>query len=144
MFAIVKTGGKQYKAEPNRVLVVERLEGAEGDTLTLQEVLLVGDESGTEVGTPLVAGVTVLAKILEQNRADKIIVFKKKRRHNYRRKQGHRQDQTVLRVLEVVRAGVTQPKAAVAKPKVAVDESPASENAAPKKRAKKAAEKPAE
>ena len=101
MFAVVKTGGKQYKVAENDVLTVERLPGAAGETVTLDEVLLVGDEKGVKVGTPTVAGTVVTAEIVEQTRGDKIIVFKKKRRHNYRRKRGHRQDLTVLRVLAI-------------------------------------------
>ena len=94
MFAVIKTGGKQYKVAPNDVILVEKLPGQAGDTVTLDQVLMVGDK----VGAPIVAGASVTATLVEQTRGDKIIVFKKKRRQNYRRKKGHRQDLTVLRI----------------------------------------------
>jgi large subunit ribosomal protein L21 len=94
MFAVIKTGGKQYKVAPNDVILVEKLPGLAGDTVTLDQVLMVGDK----VGAPLVAGASVTATLVEQTRGEKIIVFKKKRRQNYRRKKGHRQDLTVLRI----------------------------------------------
>ena len=104
MFAIIRTGGKQYKVAPNDVIAVEKLAGEPGATLELAEVLMVGDGDNVATGTPLVAGASVSAELVEHRRADKIIVFKKKRRHNYRRKNGHRQHQTVLRITEI-RAG---------------------------------------
>ena len=94
MFAVIQTGGKQYKVAPNDVILVEKLPGLAGDTVTLDQVLMVGDK----VGAPLVAGASVTATLVEQTRGEKIIVFKKKRRQNYRRKKGHRQDLTVLRI----------------------------------------------
>ena len=94
MFAVIKTGGKQYKVAPNDVILVEKLPGQAGDTVTLDQVLMVGDK----VGAPIVAGASVTATLVEQTRGEKIIVFKKKRRQNYRRKKGHRQDLTVLRI----------------------------------------------
>ena len=94
MFAVIRTGGKQYKVAPNDVITVEKLEGAAGDALTLSDVLLVG--GGIE------GAAHVTATVLEQKRADKVLVFKKKRRHNYRRKNGHRQYQTVLRITDIV------------------------------------------
>jgi large subunit ribosomal protein L21 len=94
MFAVIKTGGKQYKVAPNDVILVEKLPGLAGDTVTLDQVLMVGDK----VGAPIVAGASVTATLVEQTRGEKIIVFKKKRRQNYRRKKGHRQDLTVLRI----------------------------------------------
>ncbi|HQS84058.1 MAG: 50S ribosomal protein L21 [Alphaproteobacteria bacterium 16-39-46] len=101
MFAIIRTGGKQYKVQPDQVITVERLPGEAGDILSLEPVLMVGDGSISHVGHPFLTDSVVKAHILEQIRADKIIVFKKKRRHNYRRKQGHRQNQSVLRILEI-------------------------------------------
>ncbi|HVI52879.1 MAG TPA: 50S ribosomal protein L21 [Candidatus Sulfotelmatobacter sp.] len=97
MFAVIKTGGKQYKVAPNDVILVEKLPGQAGDTVTLDQVLMVGDK----VGAPLVAGASVTATLVEQTRGEKIIVFKKKRRQNYRRKKGHRQDLTVLRIAAI-------------------------------------------
>jgi len=104
MFAVIRTGGKQYKVAKDDVIAVEKLAGEPGATLELAEVLMVGDGDSISTGTPLVAGAMVSAELVEHRRADKIIVFKKKRRHNYRRKNGHRQHQTVLRITEI-RAG---------------------------------------
>ena len=104
MFAIIRTGGKQYKVASGDVIAVEKLAGEPGAILELAEVLMVGEGADVSTGTPLVAGATVSAELVEHRRADKIIVFKKKRRHNYRRKNGHRQHQTVLRITEI-RAG---------------------------------------
>ncbi len=102
MFAIIRTGGKQYRVKPNDVLKVEKLPGAAGDTITFSEILAVGSDAGTTIGAPLVAGATVSATLIAQDRLDKIIIFKKRRRQNSRRKNGHRQEVTVLRV-----AGIT-------------------------------------
>ena len=104
MFAVIRTGGKQYKVAPNDVIAVEKLAGEPGMTIELSEVLMVGDGATVATGTPLLAGASVSATLVEHRRADKIIVFKKKRRHNYRRKNGHRQHQSVLRIDEI-RAG---------------------------------------
>jgi large subunit ribosomal protein L21 len=101
MFAVIRTGGKQYKVAPNDVIAVEKLAGEPGATIELGEVLMVGDGADITAGTPLVSGAMVNAELIEHRRADKIIVFKKKRRHNYRRKNGHRQHQTVLRITEI-------------------------------------------
>ena len=94
MFAIVRTGGKQYRVAAGDKIVVEKLAGEAGDTITLSDVLLAGD--GGELKST--DGLTVSAEIIAQAKADKVTVFKKKRRHNYRRKRGHRQLQTVLRI----------------------------------------------
>lgn len=104
MFAVIRTGGKQYKVAPDDVIAVERLAGEPGATIELGEVLMIGEGADITAGTPLLAGAIVSAELVEHRRADKIIVFKKKRRHNYRRKNGHRQHQTVLRITEI-RAG---------------------------------------
>ena len=101
MFAVIRTGGKQYKVAPNDVIAVEKLAGEPGATIELGEVLMVGDGADITAGTPLISGAMVSAELVEHRRADKIIVFKKKRRHNYRRKNGHRQYQTVLRIGEI-------------------------------------------
>jgi large subunit ribosomal protein L21 len=97
MFAVVRTGGKQYKVQKDDIIEVEKLEGSEGDKITLDEVLFVDGK----IGAPLVAGASVKAELLKQKRADKIIVFKKKRRQNYRRKKGHRQNLTVLKITDI-------------------------------------------
>ncbi|HKS89694.1 MAG TPA: 50S ribosomal protein L21 [Stellaceae bacterium] len=104
MFAVIRTGGKQYKVAPDEVIAVEKLDGEAGATIELGEVLMVGDGDQVSAGTPLLAGASVTAELVEQRRAKKIIVFKKQRRKNYRRKNGHRQHQTVLRITEI-RAG---------------------------------------
>jgi large subunit ribosomal protein L21 len=104
MFAVIRTGGKQYKVAKNDVIFVEKLPAEAGASIDLDDVLMVGDEEGTTAGTPELGGVHVSATVLEQKRDDKIIVFKKKRRHNYRRKNGHRQYLTVLRITDIVTA----------------------------------------
>ena len=104
MFAVIRTGGKQYKIAKDDLIAVEKLAGEPGATIELAEVLMVGDGGDISTGTPLVPGASVSAELVEHRRSDKIIVFKKKRRQNYRRKNGHRQHQTVLRITEI-RAG---------------------------------------
>ncbi len=104
MFAIVKTGGKQYRVTEGVVVKVEKLDGEVGKKITLDEVLMVGDDKAVKVGEPLVKGAKVTAEVLEQKKDKKITVFKKKRRHNYRRKVGHRQEITVLRITKIAGA----------------------------------------
>jgi large subunit ribosomal protein L21 len=98
MYAVIRTGGKQYRVAENDIITVERLPGEAGDTLTLDEVLAVGDGAKVQFGTPTVKGASVAAEVVEQTRGRKIIIFKKKRRQNYRRTKGHRQDLTRLRI----------------------------------------------
>ncbi len=98
MFAVIRTGGKQYRVVPDAVLKVEKLEAEPGSTFTFTDVLAVGDEAGITLGAPLVEGATVTATVIAQDRLDKIIIFKKRRRQNSRRKNGHRQHVTVLRI----------------------------------------------
>ncbi len=98
MFAIVKTGGKQYRVGTGDQIVVERIAGEVGSQVALSEVLAIGGEAGSAIGNPTVAKASVSAKIVQQPRGTKVIVFKKKRRKNYRRKNGHRQELTVLRI----------------------------------------------
>ena len=97
MFAIVRTGGKQYRVAAGDKIVVEKLAGAAGDTITLSDVLFAGDGGETKSTD----GLTVSAEIVAQAKADKVTVFKKKRRHNYRRKRGHRQQLTILRIVAI-------------------------------------------
>lgn len=104
MYAVIRTGGKQYRVEPNDVIKVEKLAGEAGETLTLDDVLLVADGDNITVGAPTVDGAKVQATVLEQTRAAKIVIFKKKRRKNYRRKNGHRQHLTVLRITDIAAA----------------------------------------
>ncbi len=101
MFAVIKTGGKQYKVQKDDKLLVEKLEGSEGDTITLDEVLMVVDGKTSKVGEPLVKGATVEATLVRQTRGPKIVIFKKKRRQNYRRKKGHRQDLTMIQITNI-------------------------------------------
>ncbi len=101
MYAVIKTGGKQYRVAKDDVLKIEKLDGKAGDKVEFKEVLMVGGAGDTAVGTPLLDGAVVTAEVVDQTRAAKIIVFKKKRRHNYRRKKGHRQHQTVVRITDI-------------------------------------------
>jgi large subunit ribosomal protein L21 len=104
MYAVIKTGGKQYRVTAGDVISVEKLVAEPGSTISLDEVLMVGEAGNPTVGTPTVAGASVKAEVVEQTRGDKIIVFKKKRRQGYRRKAGHRQDLTVLRITDIAGA----------------------------------------
>jgi large subunit ribosomal protein L21 len=97
MYAVIKTGGKQYKVANGDVILVEKLESEAGASITL-EVLMIGDGANITVGAPTVKGASVAAEVVEQVKADKVIIFKKNRRHNYRRKNGHRQKLTALKI----------------------------------------------
>lgn len=161
MYAVIKTGGKQYRVAKDDVFAVERLAAEPGTMVSVGPVLMIGEEGqAPTVGRPVVDKAAVFAEVLKQARNDKIIVFKKKRRKNYRRKKGHRQEVTVLRVLAVSPTGEPpaferkaepEPKPeAKAKPAVeAADEADVSETktakkkAAPKKAAAKAPARPA-
>ena len=101
MFAVIRTGGKQYRVAPNDVLKVEKLEAEAGSTVTFTDVLAVGRDGNLTLGTPIVAGASVTATVIAQDRLDTVIIFKKRRRQNSRRKNGHRQHVTVLRVGEI-------------------------------------------
>ena len=105
MYAVIKTCGKQYKVAKDDVIRVEKMAGEPGESVDFSEVLLVGDDDGQTVGAPLIEGATVAATVLEQKRDKKIIVFKKKRRQGYKRKNGHRQNLTVLRITDILAAG---------------------------------------
>ncbi|WP_395016022.1 50S ribosomal protein L21 [Dongia sp.] len=98
MYAVIKTGGKQYKVASGDVILVEKIEGEAGAAITLAEVLMIGDGANITVGAPTVKGASVAAEIVGQEKADKVIIFKKNRRHNYRRKNGHRQKLTELKI----------------------------------------------
>ena len=102
MFAIVKTGGKQYRVAQNDKIKVEKLEAVEGDKIILDSVLFIGDEKGEAIfGAPLIEGAKVEAEVLKNYRDKKIIIFKKRRRQNSRRKNGHRQYKTELKILNI-------------------------------------------
>jgi large subunit ribosomal protein L21 len=147
MFAVIRTGGKQYRVAPDETLEVEKLAGAAGEIVTFSDVLVLGGDSPT-LGAPLVAGASVAAEIVEHRRGPKIIVFKKRRRHNSRRKNGHRQDATVIRITEILTDGAkpskpaAQKAKATPKPKAEKKEATAEAKTEPKTKAKKpAAEK---
>jgi large subunit ribosomal protein L21 len=102
MYAVIETGGKQYRVEPGDTVVVEKLPGAAGDAVEFEQVLLLSDDQNVAVGRPLVQGAKVTGKIVEQGRDDKIIVYKFQRRKDYRRKYGHRQAYTAVHINDVV------------------------------------------
>ncbi|MDR3493018.1 MAG: 50S ribosomal protein L21 [Ancalomicrobiaceae bacterium] len=101
MFAVIKTGGKQYRVAADDEFEIERLDAEAGTTITFEEVLLVGDETGTRIGTPTVAGATVTAEVVELTRAPKVIAFKKRRRKSWKKKRGHRQHLTLIRITSI-------------------------------------------
>jgi large subunit ribosomal protein L21 len=102
MFAIVETGGKQYRVEPNEKIIVEKIEGDAGSKITLNKVLLVKSDNGEiTFGSPMVSGAEVQAEIVKTFKNDKVLIFKKRRRQNSRRKQGHRQQQTQIKILSI-------------------------------------------
>jgi len=104
MYAVIKTGGKQYRVAANDVLEIERLSGDAGSKVEFTEVLMVGEGESVKVGKPLIAGAKVMAELVEQTRGPKLIAFKKRRRKNSRRKKGHRQDLTKVRITEILGA----------------------------------------
>ena len=156
MFAVIKTGGKQYRVVAEDVIRIDRVNGQPGEIVEFGEVLVVGGDT-PQLGTPTVSGATVAGEVLQHTRGDKVIAFKKRRRKNSRRKRGHRQEFTLLRVTEILTDGakptVTARPKPERKPKPAVaaseDGDDAEESAAPKakaakkKPAKAAAKKPA-
>ena len=101
MFAVIRIGGKQYRVTPNAVLKVEKLEAEAGSTVTFTDVLAVGRDGNLTIGAPTVAGATVTATVIAQDKLDTVIIFKKRRRQNSRRKNGHRHPVTVLRVADI-------------------------------------------
>ncbi|GJE25852.1 50S ribosomal protein L21 [Methylobacterium organophilum] len=105
MFAVIKTGGKQYRVAANDVITVATLEGEAGAAVTFGDVLLFGDGETTQVGTPLLSGIGVTGEIVQHGRTRKVIAFKKRRRQNSRRRRGHRQDFTLVRITEISAGG---------------------------------------
>jgi large subunit ribosomal protein L21 len=101
MFAVIKTGGKQYRVAADEVVTVGKLAGEPGETITFDTVLMVTGDGGTQVGAPSVSGMTVTGEVVEHTRGAKVIAFKKRRRKNSRRKRGHRQDFTVVRITAI-------------------------------------------
>ena len=140
MYAVVKTGGKQYRVAKDDTILVEKLDAEEGQSVTLSDVMLLGEGDNVTVGTPVVANASVEARVVSQTRGPKIIIFRRKRRKNHRRTQGHRQDLTLLKITDIN----TSAKKAAASAKKAVAKAntkPAAEKKAPAKKAaaKKAA-----
>jgi len=151
MFAVIRTGGKQYRVAPNDIIEVEKIAGKPGEIIELAEVILLGGDGAPKTGSPTIAGASVAAEVLEQKRSAKIIVFKKKRRSNYRRKRGHRQELTALRITEILTDGkkpskvTPRPEATKAerKPEAKAEAKTKKEAKPAKKEAKPAAKKPA-
>ena len=140
MYAVIRTGGKQYRVAPEDVIEVEKVPGAAGDIIQFSDVLMLGGDGAPEIGTPMVDGASVAAEVIDQTRAPKIIVFKKKRRKNYRRKRGHRQELTAVRITEILTGGKAPAKAKAAAKKPAAEKT--EDKAAPAK-AEADAKKPA-
>ena len=111
MFAIIETGGKLYRVTKDDVISIEKIAGKPGDNVTLDQVLLLNDDKDINLGTPLLKGAKVSATIVNQAKADKVIVFKKKRRHNYRRLKGHRQELTYLKITDISTTSSSSSKA---------------------------------
>ncbi|MEA2743786.1 MAG: large subunit ribosomal protein [Acetobacteraceae bacterium] len=116
MFAVIRTGGKQYRVTPNAVLKVEKLDAEAGGTITFTDVLAVGVDGNLTIGSPIVADASVTATVIAQDRLDKVIIFKKRRRQNSRRRNGHRQHVTVLRIGGINANGQTYSVAAQTAP----------------------------
>ena len=140
MFAVVRTGGKQYRVHPGDKIVVEKLDGNAGDKVTLGDVLLAGDGGSLKSAD----GLTVAAEIVAQAKGEKVTVFKKRRRHNYRRKKGHRQQHTILKIVAI--GDHKEQKKAPAKAEAApkAEETSVKTDAAPTKASKKSPSAPAE
>jgi large subunit ribosomal protein L21 len=146
MYAVIKTGGKQYRVAAEDKLQIEKLPGAAGDIVEFTDVLMVANNGSIDVGAPFVAGATVAAEILDQVRGPKVIIFKKHRRKHFRRKNGHRQDLTSVRITEILTGGAkpskkASPKTAEAKAEAKAEAAPAAAQAEPVKEA--ATSKPA-
>jgi len=122
MFAVIRTGGKQYKVAENDVIIIEKLLADAGDDIDFTDVLALNDGAVTTFGKLGVAGALVTAEVLEQARGDKVIIFKKKRRQNYRRKNGHRQDLTVVRITGILADASKRPERKAKAPKPAPTE----------------------
>ena len=154
MYALVRTGGKQYRVAKDDTILVERIAADEGAEVILDDIVMLGDGDKVTIGTPRVEGAAVSATVVRQTRGPKIIIFRRKRRKNHRRTQGHRQDLTLLKINAIAEDGKSlKPKAAPAKkaaakadaaPKAAAKKAAAKKAAAPKAAAKKAAAPKAE
>ena len=146
MYALVKTGGKQYRVSKDDTILVERLDAEEGEQIILNDIVMLGDGDKVTIGTPLVDGAGVSATVVRQTRGPKIIIFRRKRRKNHRRTQGHRQDLTLLKIIDIAEDAkslkTAKPAAKAAPKKAAASDAPAEKTATPKTAAaKKAASK---
>ena len=130
MYAVIRSGGKQYKVSKDDIISVEKLTAEAGDKISIDEVLMISEKDNLILGDPIIKGATVNAEVLEQTRAKKIIVFKKKRRQNYRRKNGHQQNLTTLKIVDIK---ATASKKAAAKNEEASKEKKAKKSASTKK-----------
>ena len=142
MYALVKTGGKQYRVSKDDTILVERLSAEEGEQIILNDIVMLGDGDKVTIGTPLVDGAGVSATVVRQTRGPKIIIFRRKRRKNHRRTQGHRQDLTLLKINDIAedaKSLKTAKPAAKAAPKKAAPKAAAAKKLAAKKAAPKAA-----
>jgi large subunit ribosomal protein L21 len=117
MYAVIKTGGKQYRVAANEVVTIEKVAGDAGATVEFTEVLMVAGSGEAKVGKPLISGAKVVAEVVEQGRAPKVIAFKKRRRKNSRRKRGHRQEFTLIRITEILTEGKKPSKTAAPRPR---------------------------
>jgi len=153
MYALVKTGGKQYRVSKDDTILVERLSAEEGEQIILNDIVMLGDGDTVTIGTPRVEGAGVSATVMRQTRGPKIIIFRRKRRKNHRRTQGHRQDLTLLKINAIAEdakslkttkpAAKEAPKRAVAPKKATKDAASSAKKAEPKAAAKKAEPKAA-
>eukprot|EP00933_Yihiella_yeosuensis_P004952 TRINITY_DN109369_c0_g1_i1.p1 TRINITY_DN109369_c0_g1~~TRINITY_DN109369_c0_g1_i1.p1 ORF type:complete len:211 (+),score=48.54 TRINITY_DN109369_c0_g1_i1:142-774(+) len=143
MYAVIKTGGKQYKVSEGDILRVEKLDVEAGDTVSFDEVLMIGGEGDALVGSPAIDGAKVTAEVLDVRKDKKVLVFKKRRRQNYRRKAGHRQWLTVVSVAEILKPGTKSKLSAKSTKKAEAPAEKAPSKAAAKKEAPKAAPKAA-
>lgn len=154
MFAVIKTGGKQYRVAAEDVIRVDRVNGQPGEIVEFGEVLVVGGDT-PQLGTPIVAGATVAGEVLQHTRGDKVIAFKKRRRKNSRRKRGYRHEFSVVRITEILTGGAKPSKTAAPRPKrepkpkaeaeaaPAAEAKPAAKTKKPAKAAAKKSAKPA-
>ena len=150
MYAVIKTGGKQYRVAANDKILIEKLEGAAGDRVNFTEVLMVSNGGTVDIGAPFLAGATVVGEIEKQARGPHIIIFKKRRRKHYRRRNGHRQDLTSVTITEILTGGAKPSAKAKAKPEAkveakleaAVAAAPVAEATAAETKPKKAPAKP--
>ena len=149
MFAVIKTGGKQYRVSPSQLVKVEKVAGNAGDIVEFNQVLVVGEGETATIGTPVVADALVTAEVVEQARARKVIAFKKRRRQNSKRIRGHRQEFTTIRISEILTGGskpskaATKPAEKAAKPVAAKEAAPKAEKPAAKKAKTETTEKKA-